>query len=361
MQKRGEKSNRLDNDVDKHKCKDCNVCPYGIYELVVTPGATAPETVATSRSSTSASKSRAYTPHLRRVFVSANLARYFSASDNEPVSLNALDAGGGGDCLFHCVAAIAEKIVFDTPAEATRFEPHLRREDFFNGKAHVVSKLRSVVADQLINLPPEVFLNIIVSSMNQETAGAWPDAWSPARELQSAGFGFLVTAKANVVEAVGENEDGAPGDMIVQYNKAQGSAVHVLKNGAVNLLQLQENIRAIWQTPGNVHWGTVTDAERLASTLRLGLIIFADVGQRRYQGSEGWIYGTNMEDATYDYWGLLYCISNQHFQVAEASSLRTSTSSSFFRREQLPASISAHYNSCNNSCPIGTSIVGRVI
>ena len=310
----------------------------------------------------SASKARAYAPHLRRAPINAGLARYFAARENEPVSLSALDAGGGGDCLFHSVAAIAEKIVFETPGETARFEPHLKREDFFRGRPHLVSKLRTIVADQLIAQPPEVFLNIIVSSMSQQAAGAdWLDAWSPARELQKAGFGFLVNEKANVVEAVGENEYGVPGDIMVQYNRAQGSKVHVLKNGAVRLTQLQESIRAIWRELGNMHWGTVTDAEKLASTLRLGLVIFSNTAQRRYQGSEGWIYGTSMEDATFDYWGLLYCINNNHFQVVEASSVRTSERSSFFRREQLPASILAHYNSCNTSCPIGTSITGRVI
>ena len=120
-------------------------------------------------------------------------------------------------------------------------------------------------------------------------------------------------------------------------------------------------LRTIWRTPKNTHWGTVTDAEKLASALRLGLVIFSDVGQRRHQGDESWIYGTAMEDATFDYWGLVYCIGNQHFQVAEASSMHSSTRSAYFRRENLPASILAHYNTCNSSCPVGASILGRVI
>ena len=69
-----------------------------------------------------------------------------------------------------------------------------------------------------------------------------------------------------------------------------------------------------------------------------------------------------MEDATFDYWGLLYCIRNKHFQVAEAScGDGAPIRSVYFRSETLPASLRAHYNSCNNSCPIGASIVGRVI
>ena len=305
-------------------------------------------------------KSRAYAPTLSQRQVNVNLARFFTARESEPVSLSAVEAGGGGDCLFHAVAAIVEKIVFETPNGARRFEPHLRLEDFLRGKEFVVTKLRTIVADQLINLQPEVFLNIIVSSMNQETVGNWPDQWSPAHELQRAGFGFLVRGRANIVEAIGENEDGAPGDMIVQYNNGVNPAVHVLKNGAVKLIQLQENIRAIWRRTGNYHWGTVTDAERLSSTLRLGLVIFSNEGQRRYQGGDNWIYGTNMEDATFDYWGLLYCISNTHYQVAEASPVHTAVRSAYFHREALPESILAHYNLCNNSCPVGTTIVGRV-
>ena len=293
--------------------------------------------------------------------MSVDLARYFASRENEPVTLGALEAGGGGDCLFHCVAAIVEKIILDGESDATRFEPHLRREDFFRGKAFVVSKLRALVADQLINQQPEVFMNIIVGLMNQETDGEWDDQWSPAQELHNAGFGFLVAARANVVEAMGENEDGVPGDMLVQYNNGAQSVVQVLENGAVQLVALQESVRAIWRTPGNMHWGTVTDAERLSSTLRLGLVIFSDASQRRVQGDYNWIYGTSMEDATFDYWGLLYCIRDQHFQVVETSSLNTPMRSVYFRQENLPASIRAHYNKCNNSCPIGASIVGRVI
>ena len=138
--------------------------------------------------------------------------------------------------------------------------------------------------------------------MNQEASGNWLDAWSPATELQRAGFGFLVEGRANVVEAIGENEDAEPGDMLVQYTNGARSSVHVPKNGAVLLAQLQESIRDIWRAPGNVHWGTVTDAERISSTLRLGFVIFANERQRRHQGDENWIYGTNMEDANFDYW-----------------------------------------------------------
>merc|ERR1711953_1442432 len=148
--------------------------------------------------------------------------------------------GGGGDCLFHCDAAIAEKIVFESPNEASRFEPHLRREDFFRGKAYLVSKLRTIVADELIKQQPEVFLNLVVSCMNQEKVGDWPDAWSLTRELTNAGFSFLVSGNANVVEAIGENEDGAPGDMIIQYNNGRNPVQEILENGSVSLVQLQE-------------------------------------------------------------------------------------------------------------------------
>ena len=306
-------------------------------------------------------KTRSYETHLRPAHINVNLARYFASRESEPVNLTALDAGGGGDCLFHCVGAIAEKIVFELPGEASRFEPHQRRDDFLRGKAYLVSKLRTIVADELIKQQPEVFLNFIVSCMNQEQTGDWPDAWSPTRELNRAGFGCLVNGNANVVEAIGENEDGAPGDMIIQYNNGRKSVPEVLENGSVCLVHLQESIRAIWRMPKNIHLGTVTDAEKLASALRLGLVIFSDVGQRRHQGSDSWIYGTAMEDATFDYWGLVYCIDNQHFQVAEASVLHSSIRSAYFRRENLPASILAHYNTCNNSCPVGASTIGRVM
>ena len=68
-----------------------------------------------------------------------------------------------------------------------------------------------------------------------------------------------------------------------------------------------------------------------------------------------------MEDATFDYWGLLYCIGNHHFQVAEAKTVHTTVQSIYFKQQQLPAFIVEHYNTCNTSCPVGASILGRVI
>ena len=56
-----------------------------------------------------------------------------------------------GDCLLHRDAAIAKKIAFESPSEASRFVPHVRREDLLRGKAYLVSKLRTIVADEIIN------------------------------------------------------------------------------------------------------------------------------------------------------------------------------------------------------------------
>ena len=304
-------------------------------------------------------KRRAYAPTLAPQRVSANLDRYFRMQANEPVSISALEAGAGGDCLFHSIAAILEEILFEAPCRLNPFDAHLNKSDFFHGKAFVVDKLRTIVADQLVSMQPEAFLNILISSMNHERSGGFPDQWSPTVELERAGFGFLVRGKANAVEAIGENEDGEPGDMIVQYNKGYASVPHVLQQGTVHLAQLRENIRNIWREPGNVHWGNVTDAEKLSDALRLGLVIFDSRGQRRYQGDANWIYGTSLEDARFDYWGLLYCRNNTHFQVAEATLLQTATRSCYFHVDAMPQSIRAHYNHCNNSCPIGHTVFTR--
>ena len=118
---------------------------------------------------------RTYAPILRRADVSVNLQMYFATRDNEPVALTALEAGGGGDCLFHSIAAIAEQILFERPNSRTYFEPHLKFEDFSKGRSHLVRKLRVIVANGLINLQPEEFLHIILSSMNSERIGVWED------------------------------------------------------------------------------------------------------------------------------------------------------------------------------------------
>ena len=129
--------------------------------------------------------------------------------------MRSLDAGGGGDCLFHSIAAIVEAIILDVSESTHRFEPYLEVADFFRGKQFVANKLRAIVAAELVNMQPEAFLNIILSSWNHERCGGWADAWSPGQELGRAGFDFLVRGRANAVEAIGENEDAAPGDMLV--------------------------------------------------------------------------------------------------------------------------------------------------
>ena len=115
MQKRGEKSNRIDNDVEQRRCTDCGACPQGIYRLCEPPS---PPHSAHSASNPNISswprepmgKRRAYAPTLAPQRVSANLDKYFRMQANEPVSISALEAGAGGDCLFHSIAAILEKL-----------------------------------------------------------------------------------------------------------------------------------------------------------------------------------------------------------------------------------------------------------
>ena len=172
------------------------------------------------------------------------------------------------------------------------------------------------------------------------------------QELQQSGFAFSFSPGVNTVEAVGENEDGATGEMLVRYTVGPQQHVEILQNG----LQLKENIRTIWRTCGNTHWGTVTDAAMLSKALRVGFIIFSNESQ----GQNQWIYGAAMEDATFAYWGLIYCINNAHFKIAEALTDDVTRRSMYFSREHIPAAILAHYNRCNSSCPIGTSTVGRV-
>ena len=96
------------------------------------------------------------------------------------------------------------------------------------------------------------------------------------QELRQSGFAFLLWPGVNTVEAVGENADGEPGDMLVRYTIGPQQHVAMLQNGAVQLLQFKKNIRTIWRTCGNAHWGTVTDAAMLSKALRLGFVILSN-------------------------------------------------------------------------------------
>ena len=113
----------------------------------------------------------------------------------------ALEAGGGGDCLFHSVAAGLEAMLqSNTPAAQLVLRTfHVR--DFTQGKPHIVQRLRTIVAAGIRNLGDEDQLENMVTYINWRRSGYWHDSWDPENLLHRHGFSRLL--HATTIEAVG--------------------------------------------------------------------------------------------------------------------------------------------------------------
>ena len=140
------------------------------------------------------------------------------------------------------------------------------------------------------------------------------------------------------------------------YHREGTSARRRVLAGETTLAQLRGELRDVFSTPGNVHWGTVLDVGMLAEALNLGFIIFSDA----MQGANRWIYGLNTSPGDYPYWLLLYSSGDAHFQLAAATSMRGDAPASAFALAELPRALVDHYNLCNTSSPVGSAFRGGI-
>ncbi len=238
------------------------------------------------------------------------------------------------------------------PACAVQFQP-LR--EFALGKRHAVSKLRARVANHITgSFSPEDMVNFVLTCTQQQLAGAWLDRWNPAALLRHCGFQYLT--QSTHVEAIGANEYGTPLDTVVSFTTHEGLQQHPHINGTVSLQHLREELRSVLATCGNMHWATATDVVALGESLGLGFLILSDTPQ----GAGSHIYSLNQRRADYDWWVLLYCAQNVHYQLAALRLGPPSAAASFFHVSEMPLPLRDAFNSANRNCPIGHTYVGGV-
>ena len=293
--------------------------------------------------------------------MSAGLREFFLDASAGAYTLTALEAGAGGDCLFHSVAAGIESLLHACPEARDDVLRAVPAAHFATGKAAIVRCLRRLVADRLAGLQPEDFLNFLVSCVlqQQENPGLWFDLWHPADVLAQQGWSFLTSVET--VEAVGAVGEGAPDaddHLVVTYRREGRLEVRRVEHGETLLASLRAEVREIFATPGNTHWGNATDVVLLAEALGVGLIVFSAAAQGLDNRS---IYGVSAVRGDYPFWLLLHCSHNVHYQLAAATSEAGGTSASAFRVRDLPEAIVAHYNHCNGSTPIGSASRGGVV
>ena len=262
-----------------------------------------------------------------------------------------IEAGAGGDCFFHAVGSILQRMVFDPQSEqeALHVLQYFQHADFRQGKQHLVQKMRAMVAAKIYDMSPEEFLNFVLTLVGTEQAGAWPDRWSPEILLRDEGFEVL--RHATMVLAV-ENAGDHVANLVVKC-KQIGDAEHVsiIDDGIAKLSSLKDRLRSILATCGNTHWATPMDVVFLGEACSLGFVIFGN----RKQGNGRWLYGFNPRRGDFPYWLSLYCISNIHFKVLQLSHMETRTARSHWAIESLPAAIRRQYDVCNSNNRVGSA------
>ena len=202
-------------------------------------------------------------------------------------------------------------------------------------------------------MTPEDLLNFVVTSCQQQAAHAWLDTWDPRDLLEASGFGALCNAQH--VHAIGANEDARVEDIVVCFQGEDGINHLPLADGRAKLAVLRNELHEELQKCGNVHWATVTDVVALGEILNLGFIIFSDVPQ---EGSH--VYSLSQSRADYDWWVLLYCRGNTHYQLASWKSVNSNSSQSFFHVSEIPRPLQAAFNIANANCPIGQAHGGGI-
>ena len=73
------------------------------------------------------------------------------------------------------------------------------------------------------------------------------------------------------------------------------------------------------------------------------------------------MYGLNQRRADYDWWVLLYCHGNVHYQLASLPHDAEGTNRSFYHVSQLPVALRAAFDRANTSCPIGQDYRGGIV
>ena len=271
-----------------------------------------------------------------------------SNAQNLQCMVHSRDAGGGGDCFFHSVAAALELMMQLDARGAAQFVLRLfETEDFTHGKMHLVKSLRQKVATTVAyHSTDEEVLNFVISCSLLSQQPNWEDEWDPADLLRKCGFDALV--HANTVDAFGDSAvriDG-PGGMCIP-----------LKQGSNKLQYLRMELFEIFAACGNMHWATSTDVVALAEALGIGFIILSSDAQTE-GGSH--VYGVTQKRGDYEWWVVLYLRGVTHFTLAFWSHDVRDMNGCFFHISEIPVALRLAYNNSNSDCPIGQEYRGGI-
>ena len=191
----------------------------------------------------------------------------------------------------------------------------------------------------------------------------WHDAYDPTEVLTRCGFGELAKAEVESVLAVDFSGPGGE-ELRIKYrcsapdaSEASFDTALCLLQGGIALAKLREAMRAVFQVPGNAHWGTAMDIACLAEAMNMGFLVFSNVPQ----GGNRWLYSLGLQRGNYPYWLVLYCADTTHFQLGNLRNVDSVSGRSAFAEAQVPQLFRGHYDPCNARAPFGPTARGSLI
>ena len=295
--------------------------------------------------------------------VSASLAafvnRHFAGGSGGFGAIRALEAGAGGDCLYHSFAAGLEQMLRCNPAAAQHVLRKIPLDVFAAGKLAVVAFLRRLSAEAMDAWAPETFLDYVVSRAMDMRSGFFRDGWNPRALLQACGFSALLDCES--VLAYGDAADGDSGDAtcrIVRTDAYRGGAreeqLVCLPQGHSCLTALRVCVKDEIMRLGNNHWGDWFDVQSLSDGLDVGVLMFCD--ELQDEGRQCF-YNIGAQREDYAFWIALWWDPPTHFRLAQlacgdeelGANVEPSHTGfiSFWATAELPHALLEHYQSCN--------------
>ena len=282
--------------------------------------------------------------------------RFFSGGSTGTCTIRALEAGAGGDCLYHSFAAGLEKMLRGDPAAARHVLQKIPLQVFEDGKHAVVAFLRRLSADGMDAWAPETFLDYVVSRAMDEY---FVDEWDPRALLNDCGFSCLLGCES--VLAFGDAAEGDAGDAtcrIVRTDPHHGGVreehLVLVPQGHSCLAALKMRVKDQIMRLGNYHWGDSFDVRSLSDGLDVGVLMFCDELQ---DGRRQCLYNIGAQREDYPFWISLWWDPPMHFRLAQLACRAQGQSAtvdasntaftSFWATDQLPNVLLQHYQSCN--------------
>ena len=270
------------------------------------------------------------------------------ALEHLKLELVALEAGGGGDCLFLSIAAGLQELAISNP----NFRQHgcCTMLDFDVGASsfEIARALRHIVGQRVSEKPPEEFLDLMLTWALTEKAApnTWLDGWSPSELLSECGFDFLLNFEN--VRAVGCTPGDDPDSLVFVGRCGSHDVSYRVDNGNVILDNLRRACQNHLSIMGNHHWGTATDVVMLSEALNVGFMILSNTAQQWNAQDSRWMFGLNLERADFPYWMTLYNIDQTHFQLLACTDLNSGpTETCIFSAAETPLALRTHWNLCN--------------